>query len=189
MFSEHYAISECKNQFPHILLQTVLPYFSEGGFPMKKKTKTLLICLAIPLAVGAVSGWLTRNSMDTFKLLDKPSLAPSGWVFPVAWTILYVLMGIASYLVCTAKQSECRRDGLIVYAAQLAVNFFWPMFFFLGQWYFFSFVWLVLLWFLVLVTIRFFYAVNKNAGYLPIPYLAWVTFAGYLNFFISIMNP
>ena len=163
--------------------------FQQEVSRMKKKTKTLLICLAIPISVGAVSGWLTRNSMDTFKLLDKPPLAPPGWVFPVAWTILYVLMGIASYLVCTAKQSECRRDGLIVYAAQLAVNFFWPMFFFLGQWYFFSFVWLVLLWFLVLVTIRFFYAVNKNAGYLLIPYLAWVTFAGYLNFFISIMNP
>ena len=138
MFSEHYAISECKNQFSHILSETVLPYFSEGGFPMKKKTKTLLICLAIPLAVGAVSGWLTRNSMDTFKLLDKPPLAPPGWVFPVAWTILYVLMGIASYLVYTAKRSESRQQGLTIYAAQLAVNFFWPLFFFLGQWYFFA---------------------------------------------------
>ena len=105
---------------------------------MKKKTKTLLICLAIPLAVGAVSGWLTRNSMDTFKLLDKPPLAPPGWVFPVAWTILYVLMGIASYLVYTAKRLESRRQGLTIYAAQLAMNFFWPLFFFLGQWYFFA---------------------------------------------------
>ena len=98
-------------------------------------------------------------------------------------------MGIASYLVYTAKRSESRRQGLTIYAAQLAVNFFWPLFFFLGQWYFFAFVWLVLLWFLVLVNIRYFYAVSENAGYLLIPYLAWITFAGYLNFFISIMNP
>ena len=63
--------------------------FQQEVSRMKKKTKTLLICLAIPISVGAVSGWLTRNSMDTFKLLDKPPLAPPGWVFPAAWTILY----------------------------------------------------------------------------------------------------
>ena len=120
--------------------------FQQEVSRMKKKTKTLLICLAIPISVGAVSGWLTRNSMDTFKLLDKPPLAPPGWVFPVAWTILYVLMGIASYLVCTAQRSECRGDGLIVYAAQLAAHVFWPLFFFLGPWYCFSLVWMVLLW-------------------------------------------
>ena len=111
--------------------------FQQEVSRMKKKTKTLLICLAIPISVGAVSGWLTRNSMDTFKLLDKPPLAPPGWVFPVAWTILYVLMGIASYLIYTAKRSESRRQGLTIYAAQLAVNFFWPLFFLSGTVVFF----------------------------------------------------
>ena len=145
---------------------------------------------ALALGVGWLASWLTRTGLETvYPQLEKPALTPPGFVFPIAWGILYVLMGIASYLVYTAKRSESRQQGLTIYAAQLAVNFFWPLFFFLGQWYFFAFLWLVLLWFLVLVTIRFFYAVNKNAGYLLIPYLAWVTFAGYLNFFISIMNP
>ena len=66
---------------------------------MKKKTKSLLICLAIPLLTGALSGWITRDGIEAFQLLNKPPLSPPGWLFPVVWTVLYIMMGIASWLI------------------------------------------------------------------------------------------
>lgn len=155
---------------------------------MKKNTKILLICLAVPLLVGALSGWITKDGMEAYKLLNKPPLSPPGWLFPVVWTILYILMGIASYLVVVSKQTENKMESLFLYGLQLAVNFLWPVFFFQCQWYFFSFLWLVLLWCLILAAARYFYTVDERAGYLMVPYLLWVTFAGYLNLFISFMN-
>lgn len=155
---------------------------------MKKNTKILLICLAVPLLVGALSGWITKDGMEAYKLLNKPPLSPPGWLFPVVWTILYILMGIASYLVVVSKQTENKMESLFLYGLQLAVNFLWPVFFFQCQWYFFSFLWLVLLWCLILAAARYFYTVDERAGYLMVPYLLWVTFAGYLNLFISLMN-
>ncbi len=155
---------------------------------MKKNTKILLICLAVPLLAGALSGWITKDGMEAYKLLNKPPLSPPGWLFPVMWTILYILMGIASYLVVVSKQTENKMESLFLYGLQLAVNFLWPVFFFQCQWYFFSFLWLVLLWCLILAAARYFYTVDERAGYLMVPYLLWVTFAGYLNLFISLMN-
>ena len=107
--------------------------------------------------------------------------------FPIVWTILYVLMGIASYLVYTSNLPD--RTALTVYAIQLIFNFMWSIFFFNMQWYLFAFFWLILLWLLILYTIRLFYQISRPAGYLMIPYLLWVTFAGYLNYAIYLMNP
>ena len=73
---------------------------------MKIKWKQLLVCLAVPLAVGGLSALLTRNSMETFQHLYKPPLAPPGWLFPVVWTILFLLMGIASYLVLVSEEEK-----------------------------------------------------------------------------------
>ena len=127
--------------------------------------------------------------METFQSLNKPPLAPPGWLFPVVWTILFVLMGIASYLVLTAgKDRLTTRAALTVYGIQLAVNFFWPVIFFnLGS-YLFAFLWLILLWVLILATAILFYQLSKPAAWLLIPYLIWVTFAGYLNFGVFILN-
>lgn len=155
---------------------------------MKINLKLMTFCLALPLAVGAVSGFLTRNSMSVFQLLKKPPFSPPGWLFPVVWTILFVLMGIASYLVITSNFSKQQVNALKAYGAQLIVNFFWPIFFFNYKLYSFSFLWLVLLWILIVITIKCFYQVSKKAAYLLIPYLIWVTYAGYLNLFISILN-
>lgn len=149
---------------------------------MWKKWKTLLICIAIPLAVGGISGFLSRGSMETFEKLNKPPLTPPGIVFPVVWTLLYILMGISSYLVLSSgRKPDDVKNALTVYAIQLAVNFFWPVFFFQLGWYLFSFLWLLLLWFSLFLTIRLFYRISKPAAYLLLPYLLWVTFAGYLN--------
>jgi tryptophan-rich sensory protein len=98
------------------------------------------------------------------------------------WTILYVLMGVSSYLILTSDASvEEISDAIRLYAYQLLVNFLWPTFFFNFQWYFFALLWLILLWILVFLMIRKFATINKWAAYLNIPYLIWLTFAGYLN--------
>ena len=155
---------------------------------LKIKNKRLAVCIAVPLVVGAVSGFITRNSMSVFRQLKKPPFSPPGWVFPIVWTIIFVLMGAASYLVITARQTRQQTKAILAYIAQLIVNFFWPIFFFRFKWYSFSFIWLVILWALILLMIRYFYRVSKKAAYLLIPYLIWITYAGYLNLFISLLN-
>ena len=153
---------------------------------MKKQCKTLIFCIVLPLAVGGLSAFLTRNSMQTFDSINKPSLAPPGWLFPVAWTILYILMGIASYLVITSRKPN--GSALITYGLQLIFNFFWSIIFFNLNLYLFAFIWLVMLWILILKTTIQFYQISEPAGYLMIPYLLWVTFAGYLNLSIYLLN-
>ena len=153
---------------------------------MKIQWKNLITCLAIPLAVGSLSALLTRDSMKTFNSITKPVLAPPGWLFPIVWTILYILMGIASYLVLTSGKPN--DIALTVYGIQLVFNFFWSIIFFNLTLYLFAFIWLVLLWLLILKTALLFHQISKPAGYLMVPYLLWVTFAGYLNFSIYLLN-
>ena len=154
-----------------------------------KSVKTFIKCIAIPLLVGGLSAVLTRGAMQTFQSLNQPPLSPPAWLFPVVWTILYVLMGIASYLVYTSDaESSDITKALSKYGYQLAVNFLWPIFFFTFKWYGFSFLWLVLLWILIWETMTLFFSISKPAGYLMIPYLVWVTFAGYLNLGIWYFN-
>ena len=146
----------------------------------------MISCIAIPLGVGGVSALLTRNGMETFQTLNKTALAPPAWLFPVAWTILYILMGIASYLVLISGKPN--KLALALYGAQLIFNFFWSIIFFGLERYLFAFIWLVLLWILILLTTISFYKISKPAGYLMLPYLLWVAFAGYLNLFIYLLN-
>lgn len=156
---------------------------------MKIQWKPLLICVAIPLAVGSLAGLLSRGGMNIFASLEKPPLSPPGWLFPVVWTILYVLMGIASYLVFTSgADRKTVGAALRVYGFQLAVNFLWPIFFFNFGWYLFSFVWLLLLLLLILVTFARFWKISVPAACLLIPYLIWVVFAGYLNLGVVLLN-
>lgn len=155
---------------------------------MKIQWKKLIICIAIPLLVGGLAALITMGSMESFALLNKPPLSPPGWLFPVVWTILYTLMGIASYLVYTSGQPYRSKTALTVYGVQLFFNFFWSIIFFNLEMYLFAFIWLVVLWLLILVTTVLFYRIEKSAGYLMIPYLIWVTFAGYLNLGIYILN-
>lgn len=156
---------------------------------MKVDKKKLIKCIALPLLVGGVAGFLTRGSMESFEMLNKPPLSPPGWLFPVVWTILYILMGISSYIISEAETEANDVSGcLSIYYYQLVVNFLWSFFFFSFQWYLFSFFWLLLLWILVLLMIRCFAKISKVAAYLNIPYLVWVTFAGYLNLGIWWLN-
>lgn len=157
---------------------------------MKIDKKRLIICLAIPLVVGGAAGLLTMNSMEAFEALNQPPLPPPGWLFPVVWTVLYVLMGIASYLVSVSDAPhEEKARALWTYGIQLAFNFLWPIAFFNLKWYLFAFLWLVILWILILITALRFGRIRKPAGYLLVPYLLWVAFAGYLNLGIYLLNP
>lgn len=159
----------------------------QGGIFLKINFKRLIIALAIPLAVGGISAFLTMDAMKQYSKFNQPPLSPPIVLFPIVWTVLYILMGIGSYLVyesdCKAKES-----ALSVYAVQLAVNFVWPFLFFELNAFLVAFLWLVLLWILVLVTIVRFYSCNKTAAYLQIPYILWLTFAGYLNFGVYLLN-
>lgn len=155
----------------------------------KINKKLLAICIAIPLVVGAISALLTKDSMMIFQTVNKPPLSPPGWLFPLVWTILYILMGVASYLVLTSEGTmEEKSQAISVYFYQLLVNFLWSTWFFNLQWYVFAFFWLILLWVLIFVTLVRFYRLSKSAGYLMVPYLLWVTFAGYLNLGIALLN-
>lgn len=151
--------------------------------------KKFLICIAIPLLTGILAALLTRNSMAAFDTLVKPPLSPPGWLFPVVWTILYILMGIASYLVLTSRKNNVQiRRALSLYALQLLFNFFWPILFFRMQRYLFAFFWLLLLELLILLTTLRFSRISDTAAKLMIPYLIWVAFAGYLNLGIALLN-
>ena len=149
---------------------------------MRISKRLLFICIAIPLIVGGISALLTKNSMEMFETVVKPPLAPPGWIFPVVWTILYTVMGISCYLIVISDASQEEiGEAIRIYAYQLLVNFLWPTFFFNFQWYLFALLWLILLWILVFFMIRKFADVSKLAAYMNIPYLIWLTFAGYLN--------
>lgn len=156
---------------------------------MKIQWKKLIIAIALPLAVGILASLLTTDAQQTFNSLNQPFLSPPAWLFPVVWTILYVLMGVASYRVWTAVATyEKKKEALAVYAVQLAFNFFWTLIFFnLGE-YLFAFVWLVVLWLLIYLTKQRFAKIDQVAAYLLIPYLVWVAFAGYLNLSIWLLN-
>lgn len=157
---------------------------------MWKKIRPYVISVVIALAVGGISALLTMNNMDLYSKIEQPALAPPPWLFPVVWTILYVLMGIGAALVYNRKEfkPEETRNALIIYAVNLALNFFWSIIFFNLEAYLFAFIWLVALWLVIIAMIISFRKVSPVAAYLQIPYLLWVTFAGYLNLAIYILN-
>ncbi len=158
---------------------------------MKHRIQTgkLLAALAIPLAAGAFSAFLTRDGMRRFQSVPQPPLSPPAWVFPVVWTLLYLMMGAASYLVLTGPASPARRErALTVYALSLAVNFLWPIVFFTMRFYFAAFLLLLALWVLAAIAALLFSCIDDKAGRLMIPYLVWLSFAAYLNFGVWLLN-
>lgn len=156
---------------------------------MKINIRKLITSLALPLFTGILAGFLSRNAIESFASLAKPPLSPPAILFPIVWTILYTLMGISMYIISTSNASETEiADAKNIYFYQLIVNFLWPIFFFNFGWYLFAFFWLLLLWILVFTMIRKFYAISPIAAFLNIPYLIWLTFAGYLNLGIWWLN-
>ena len=147
------------------------------------RLKPLLLNLLFPLAVGGLSALISGGGMETFQSLNQPPLSPPGWLFPIVWTLLYVLMGVSAAIVWAnrKKDSEAAQSGLSAYAVSLAFNFTWSILFFNFRRFGFALIWLIVLWALILITILQYRKISKAAAYLQIPYAAWVAFAGYLN--------
>lgn len=153
---------------------------------MKINIKNLVISILIPLILGGLVGILTSGS-GAYKQMIQPSFAPPAILFPIVWTILYILMGISFYLI-SESNNILKGDAKFIYYLQLAVNLLWSFFFFTFKWYLFSSIWIVLLIILVINMIKRFKAINKLSGYLQIPYLIWLIFALILNISIYILN-
>ena len=151
--------------------------------------KALIVCLLIPLVVGGLAAVLTMGSMSQYAALAQPPLSPPAWVFPVAWTILYLLMGLASWLVWRSDVPRAeKKRALTLYGVQLAVNFIWPLIFFRAGMYGFALIWLVVLLVLAAETAIAFGRIDTRAAWLLIPYLLWLLFAGYLNAGVWLLN-
>lgn len=153
------------------------------------------LAIIIPLGGGLIISLFTRNAMTKFGTFNQPPLAPPAILFPIAWTILYVLMGIASYFIwkksyASRKNADksLNRIALIIYATQLVFNFAWTPFFFVLDLFWFAFIWLLIMWALVLVLIIISYKISRPAFWMLLPYLLWCTFAAYLNCGIAILN-
>ena len=159
---------------------------------MKKiNWKSLFISLVLSLGTGVLGSLLSGESMTQYAERYRPPLSPPGWVFPVIWTILYTLMGIAAYLVwetgtADGKPTEESSAALTGYLISLGLNLLWPILFFRQEAYLFAFADLILLWIAICRTIRDFRSINETAAKLLAPYLVWVTFAGYLNLAIAL---
>lgn len=157
---------------------------------MKKEIKTYAISIAVALAVGGLSALFTAGNMDIYSEIVKPPLAPPSVLFPIVWTLLYILMGVSAAMIYLQKEENptVARNSLITYGVSLFLNFFWSIIFFNMQAYLFSFIWLILLWVSILITILQYRKISPLAAALQVPYLLWVTFAGYLNLAIYILN-
>lgn len=141
--------------------------------------------VAIPILIGLVVGFIIMPFMD-YETLQKPPLAPPGFLFPIIWTILYALMGV-SYGILQAK-GKLDEEAKRIYWLQLGINVLWPIAFFVLRWRLFAFLWIILLVLAVIQMIRVFKQRDLLAGNLQIPYLAWTIFASYLNLGIYLLN-
>ena len=157
---------------------------------MKFKPVAFIINIAITLGVGALGGWATAQSVKTwYPTLNKPSFNPPNWLFAPVWTTLYVLIGIAAYLVWI------RRDKIVhfprtvaIYLIQLILNLGWSFIFFYRHEVGFALAEIILLLIFIVINASMFYKINKWAGYIFIPYFLWVSFATFLTYNIFILN-
>ena len=154
---------------------------------MKINNKSaLIIAILIPLAVGTVSALFSRN-ISLYSTINKPAPSPPAFLFPIVWIILYILMGISSYLVYESNNPN-KGNALKTYAIQLFINFWWSIIFFRFSLYLFAFLWLLVMIALITIMIYQFYQIRPLSSYLQIPYLIWCLFAAYLNFMIYRLN-
>lgn len=155
---------------------------------MKKiDIKKLIFYILITYLIGVLPSIFVFESMSTYNTLNKPPLSPPSVVFPIAWSILYLLMGISIYIIMQSK-NKLKENARLIYFIQLVINALWtPIFFGLKE-YFFAFLWILMLIVLVITMILTFYKISKKAAYIQIPYLLWLLFASYLNFGVFVLN-
>ncbi len=153
-------------------------------------TLKLIIAVALPLVVGGLSGFFTVTGVESwYQTINKPAWNPPNWIFGPVWTTLYILMGISLFLVWRENAADgAKKYALILFAAQLLLNFFWSFIFFSQQQPGWAFAEIVLLWLLIVLTIFAFARINNLAAWLLVPYISWVSFAAILNFTIWQLN-
>lgn len=151
------------------------------------KYKTIILQVVLALAAGGLASLLGGDTAPLYERLTPPPLSPPGWVFPVVWTVLYILMGIAAGLVARSEDVDSAR-GMTLYYIQLALNVLWPLIFFRFEWVTVAAVWLFLLTLAVFATQRQFRVIHPAAGWLLLPYLLWCLFALYLNIGFAVLN-
>ncbi|MBS1668086.1 MAG: tryptophan-rich sensory protein [Bacteroidetes bacterium] len=149
----------------------------------------LMLSILMTLAVGAIAGFATASNIDTwYALLKKPFFNPPNWVFAPVWTLLYLLMGIAFYLIWKQPKSKPRNMAIRFFFFQLFLNFLWSFLFFEFHHIALALFDIIILWVMILLTIILFSRLNKPAGWMLIPYLCWVGFATLLNVYILNLN-
>ena len=149
--------------------------------------------ILLPLVIGMIASFFTFGAQENFGTFRQPPLAPPAWLFPVAWSILYLMMGVASYLVYrvkakTWKERRFKVTELVIFYVQLIFNFAWTLLFFNANVKYFAFGWLIFMWLMILSFIIMAFKNCKAAAWLMIPYILWCTFAAYLNISIAILN-
>lgn len=149
---------------------------------MKINYKKLIIYILIPLILGSIVGLLTSGNYDKIII---PKFTPPKILFPIVWSILYILIGISRYII---DDKENNKSAIKTYRMQLIVNLLWPFLFFSFKWFLFSFIWIILLVTLVTIMIIKFLKVSKISGLIQIPYLLWLVFASVLNFAVYTLN-
>lgn len=150
---------------------------------------TFIISLALPVVTGLISAALTSKTMEKYAFMSKPPLSPPAPVFPIAWTILYIMMGISLYLVLVTRSNNGLKGmAVLLFILQLAMNFSWSIIFFNLEMYLFAFIWLIGMMIVVIVCAFKFADINKAAAYLLIPYILWLIFASYLNMGAYLLN-
>lgn len=167
-----------------------------NGREVKHPVRGFFIALGfilLPLVVGLVSSAITGDAQRAFGELNQPPLSPPAWLFPVAWTILYLLMGVASYLIYRVKPrtkagKKLRTAELVLFYVQLVFNFMWTILFFNLELRYFAFGWLILMWLMILALIIMAFKNRKGAAWCLVPYILWCTFAAYLNIMIAVLN-
>lgn len=152
-----------------------------------KKVKVYFFFALLTEAVGALAGFLTRNGVKELEMLPKSSLSPPPVVFPVVWSVLYLLMAIGAARVYLSG-CEKKKTAMVFFGIQLGMNFLWSIVFFNLQLFGFAFAWIIALWVMILLMTIAFAACDKPAAYLQLPYLLWVLFAAYLNLMVFRLN-
>ncbi len=155
---------------------------------MIKKYLPYILSIALALGIGGLSSFLTKDSMPIYSAINHPKLSPPPELFPIVWTVLFVLMGIAAALIWCSSGRQLD-FALLFYGAQLVFNFCWTLIFFNFRAYLAAFIWISILLVLIAITTVKFFRINKLSGLLMVPYFAWVSFAGYLNYMIWVLNP
>ena len=154
-----------------------------------RATMALVGWLALCFAVGVLGSVFSLRAIPNwYAALVKPPLNPPDHAFGPVWVVLYTLMAVSAWIVWKTRPSPCRRRGLLLFLVQLGLNFLWPWIFFGRHQMLTAFMDLVALWAAILLTILTFRKMSHTAAWLLAPYLAWVTFAGYLNIAIWRLN-